>query len=144
MPSLLGAAHRPGGPPRAVAQLAEHRSPKPKVGGSSPSCPADRLGPSRARDRTMTTTTGRWKRERDTLIDPEWEERRTYVADDVLPTSRRRAAQGRLAYAEPGGDVLLRRAGFRARDDDHRRRAGLRVRQGDVCSVRLTRGSGRS
>ena len=27
-------------PPRAVAQLAEHRSPKPAVGGSSPSCPA--------------------------------------------------------------------------------------------------------
>src|SRR5699024_6371578 len=26
--------------PRAVAQLAEHRSPKPAVGGSSPSCPA--------------------------------------------------------------------------------------------------------
>ncbi len=26
---------------RAIAQLAEHRSPKPKVGGSSPSCPAD-------------------------------------------------------------------------------------------------------
>src|SRR3990170_3680165 len=25
---------------RALAQLAEHRSPKPKVGGSSPSCPA--------------------------------------------------------------------------------------------------------
>src|SRR4051794_41956790 len=25
---------------RAIAQLAEHRSPKPKVGGSSPSCPA--------------------------------------------------------------------------------------------------------
>src|SRR5215510_9670403 len=25
---------------RAVAQLAEHRSPKPAVGGSSPSCPA--------------------------------------------------------------------------------------------------------
>ncbi len=30
-------AHR-----RALAQLAEHRSPKPKVGGSSPSCPAER------------------------------------------------------------------------------------------------------
>src|SRR5262245_40616592 len=32
----------PGGPGllRALAQLAEHRSPKPKVGGSSPSCPA--------------------------------------------------------------------------------------------------------
>ena len=28
---------------RAVAQLAEHRSPKPAVGGSSPSCPAPRL-----------------------------------------------------------------------------------------------------
>ena len=27
-------------PPRAVAQLAEHRSPKPAVGGSIPSCPA--------------------------------------------------------------------------------------------------------
>ncbi len=27
-------------PPRAVAQLVEHRSPKPTVGGSSPSCPA--------------------------------------------------------------------------------------------------------
>ena len=27
-------------PPRAVAQLAEQRSPKPQVGGSSPSCPA--------------------------------------------------------------------------------------------------------
>ena len=27
-------------PQRAVAQLAEHRSPKPEVGGSSPSCPA--------------------------------------------------------------------------------------------------------
>ena len=27
-------------PPRAVAQLVEHRSPKPAVGGSSPSCPA--------------------------------------------------------------------------------------------------------
>jgi large subunit ribosomal protein L33 len=26
--------------PRAVAQLVEHRSPKPTVGGSSPSCPA--------------------------------------------------------------------------------------------------------
>ncbi len=25
---------------RAVAQLVEHRSPKPAVGGSSPSCPA--------------------------------------------------------------------------------------------------------
>src|SRR5205823_2374479 len=30
----------PLGPPRAVAQLEEHRSPKPTVGGSSPSCPA--------------------------------------------------------------------------------------------------------
>ena len=30
-----GQVHR-----RALAQLAEHRSPKPKVGGSSPSCPA--------------------------------------------------------------------------------------------------------
>src|SRR3954453_2595860 len=29
-----------GVPRRALAQLAEHRSPKPKVGGSSPSCPA--------------------------------------------------------------------------------------------------------
>ena len=29
-------------PRRALAQLAEHRSPKPKVGGSSPSCPARR------------------------------------------------------------------------------------------------------
>ena len=29
-----------GTPPRAVAQLVEHRSPKPAVGGSSPSCPA--------------------------------------------------------------------------------------------------------
>ena len=27
-------------PPRAVAQLVEHRSPKPKVGGSIPFCPA--------------------------------------------------------------------------------------------------------
>ena len=32
-------AGRPS-PPRAVAQLVEHRSPKPTVGGSSPSCPA--------------------------------------------------------------------------------------------------------
>ena len=32
---------RQAGPPRrAVAQLVEHRSPKPAVGGSSPSCPA--------------------------------------------------------------------------------------------------------
>ena len=31
---------RPHRAPRAVAQLVEHRSPKPKVGGSSPSCPA--------------------------------------------------------------------------------------------------------
>ena len=31
-----GVRHR-----RAIAQLAEHRSPKPKVGGSSPSCPAE-------------------------------------------------------------------------------------------------------
>ena len=30
--------------PRAVAQLVEHRSPKPAVGGSSPSCPAHALG----------------------------------------------------------------------------------------------------
>ena len=30
---------------RALAQLAEHRSPKPKVGGSSPSCPATSGGP---------------------------------------------------------------------------------------------------
>ena len=29
-----------GHPQRAVAQLVEHRSPKPTVGGSSPSCPA--------------------------------------------------------------------------------------------------------
>ena len=29
-----------GPPQRAVAQLEEHRSPKPAVGGSSPSCPA--------------------------------------------------------------------------------------------------------
>ena len=28
---------------RAIAQLVEHRSPKPAVGGSSPSCPANRL-----------------------------------------------------------------------------------------------------
>ena len=28
--------------PRALAQLAEQRSPKPQVGGSSPSCPAER------------------------------------------------------------------------------------------------------
>ena len=31
---------RPQARPRAVAQLAEHRSPKPTVGGSIPSCPA--------------------------------------------------------------------------------------------------------
>src|SRR5581483_3716610 len=31
---------RPQARPRAVAQLAEHRSPKPAVGGSIPSCPA--------------------------------------------------------------------------------------------------------
>ncbi len=30
-------------PLRAVAQLVEHRSPKPTVGGSSPSCPAAAL-----------------------------------------------------------------------------------------------------
>src|SRR3546814_11989174 len=34
---------------RALAKLAEHRSPKPKVGGSSPSCPASR--PSSKTDR---------------------------------------------------------------------------------------------
>ena len=34
---------------RAVAQLAEHRSPKPAVGGSSPSCPAP-ITPIRTRD----------------------------------------------------------------------------------------------
>ena len=33
-------ASLPTVPQRAVAQLAEHRSPKPQVGGSSPSCPA--------------------------------------------------------------------------------------------------------
>ncbi len=33
----------PGCHRRALAQLAEHRSPKPKVGGSSPSCPAGHL-----------------------------------------------------------------------------------------------------
>src|SRR6187431_3072038 len=32
---------------RALAQLAEHRSPKPKVGGSSPSCPARSIRSSR-------------------------------------------------------------------------------------------------
>src|SRR6478609_1096829 len=32
---------------RALAQLAEHRSPKPKVGGSSPSCPAGSVRSSR-------------------------------------------------------------------------------------------------
>ena len=39
--------------PRELAQLAEHRSPKPKVGGSSPSCPATpaRTGSVRAPDR---------------------------------------------------------------------------------------------
>src|SRR5258705_10975538 len=31
---------RPSGDRRTVAQLAEHRSPKPGVGGSIPSCPA--------------------------------------------------------------------------------------------------------
>src|SRR6185437_12329431 len=35
-------------PCRAVAQLVEHRSPKPAVGGSSPSCPAVRRRPSAA------------------------------------------------------------------------------------------------
>ena len=34
---------------RALAQLAEHRSPKPKVGGSSPSCPARTLVNGRTR-----------------------------------------------------------------------------------------------
>ena len=46
--AVQGAADRAGlvrslardGPPRAVAQLVEQRSPKPQVGGSSPSCPA--------------------------------------------------------------------------------------------------------
>ena len=36
-------------PQRAVAQLVEHRSPKPAVGGSSPSCPAPRT-PTHSRD----------------------------------------------------------------------------------------------
>src|SRR5262249_61659966 len=50
------------GPPRArraVAQLAELRSPKPAVGGSSPSCPArtiDRPAPRRGREPTDQTT----------------------------------------------------------------------------------------
>src|SRR5690606_32273054 len=30
---------------RGVAQLVEHRSPKPRVGGSSPSAPASKSGP---------------------------------------------------------------------------------------------------
>ena len=42
-----GGYHRPPSnePPRAVAQLVEHRSPKPAVGGSSPSCPAQHSFP---------------------------------------------------------------------------------------------------
>ena len=37
---LLSCLFRPDRARRAVAQLVEHRSPKPAVGGSSPSCPA--------------------------------------------------------------------------------------------------------
>ena len=42
---------RPPRPRRAVAQLVEHRSPKPAVGGSSPSCPAHRSRPTSRRRR---------------------------------------------------------------------------------------------
>src|ERR1041384_4733115 len=42
---------------RALAQLAEHRSPKPKVGGSSPSCPARRKSKRRNRKRKKEVVT---------------------------------------------------------------------------------------
>ncbi len=42
-------------PPRAVAQLVEHRSPKPAVGGSSPSCPASVDVPRHLRRRVPIT-----------------------------------------------------------------------------------------
>ena len=40
---LVPSAREPrSGPRRSVAQLVEHRSPKPRAGGSSPSTPASR------------------------------------------------------------------------------------------------------
>ena len=83
---------------RAIAQLAEHRSPKPKVGGSSPSCPAPHVLELTRRERPSWQTRTRWSR----------------------PSRRSAARPGRRAAttsadAEPGRGRTIARAGRRGR-----------------------------
>src|SRR5690349_6385968 len=116
-----------GDAPTALAQLAEHRSPKPKVGGSSPSCRASSLSPKQTpirkerRERTVRAVRGT-----------------TYVSVDLPAPGHRRTAQGGLADPSHGRQLLLRGLGLRALHDGDRRRARLRVRQGNVQGFRMS------
>ena len=83
---------------RAIAQLAEHRSPKPKVGGSSPSCPARRVR--RTREVHVADRVDEATRQVDALS------RRS----GCRPTSPRSSADGRRARGGPAEPTRLRTA----------------------------------
>ena len=133
-------------PPRAVAQLAEHRSPKPAVGGSSPSCPASPPRPS-ARPRSPAMA---MNRETKRMLQRQGSsartasptrrappghrararpEREAHHAAQFVKEVRSRAAQGRLA--DPGRDhqLLDHRVRRRRGPDRAHRRPRLRVRR---------------
>src|SRR5699024_1317251 len=88
---------------RAVAQLAEHRSPKPKVGGSSPSCPASQWKQEsrpEVQRRTARAVAKGGIGERHLFQHSRGKGRKStpHLADDVLPPGGCRASQGGLAH----------------------------------------------
>ena len=106
MPAASGADHR-----RALAQLAEHRSPKPKVGGSSPSCPARKHCTSKRREgdkrgrRQRGSGPARLARRRPWAHQPR----------HVHAPGGGRAPQGGVAHPAAADHLLLRGAGLRHR-----------------------------
>ena len=114
-------AVRPAGfPPRsclrrALAQLAEHRSPKPKVGGSSPSCPA------RTNQVEPKVERGKGEGRVGQQGSPGIARRFCSQADQhphVLPPGRGRAPQGGLPDPGAAGHLLHRGDGLRGLHDD--------------------------
>src|SRR3954451_23142431 len=128
---------------RALAQLAEHRSPKPKVGGSSPSCPAEPgapAGPSAGPDPQQP---GRKRRNRDAEPPRGLVEEQADQSDHLLQAGRGRAPEGRLADAAAADHLLRGGAGVRARGDDHRLAARPGLRPAGLQGLRLAREPGR-
>ena len=141
-------------PPRAVAQLAEHRSPKPQVGGSSPSCPARpvpdpeeaAMAMNRAQKRMLQRQGAlgadgsrprhaQQARKRRRRPQPRAGQGEADRPAPVPPRGPGRAAQGGLADPRRGHQLLDHRARRPRRPDGlHRRRRLRRLRSSSSSS----------